>query len=244
MAGNTYGTIYHNNWALSFGINRNGRVFCCFGDLEEIPKNELQYLLSYNVDSDHDVASEFYAATREAEFGELSNESKLLKARSEFEALCESRYRFKVFYYKRDDYEILGKLVRPVNWNERGVIHVINILTKLCVEAIHTDSLRVKIRKLDGNFEMEDMKGLKLLEKWLQLRTQKLDAHDVMTPFFVLYDFRLFLDHEMSDATAEKIINSCYERLDIDKDRKFEKLYDKIVECITKSYSIITTNLA
>lgn len=104
-------------------------------------------MLSENVDSDHYVASEFYAAMREAKFGELSNESKLLKTRSEFEALCESKYGFRVFNYKKDKYEILGKFVKPINWNEKGVIHIINYLTKLCVEAVHTNSLKAEIRK-------------------------------------------------------------------------------------------------
>lgn len=72
----------------------------------------------------------------------------------------------------------------------------------------------------------------------------KLNAQDVMKPFFVLYDFRLFLDHEMSDAKAKEIINSCYDRLDINEEKNFEKLYDKIINGLTKSYSTITTNLA
>lgn len=123
IAGNTYRTIFHkDDWTLNSGINRNGKVFCWLGDLGEIPQKERQYLLSENVDSDHDVASEFYAATREAEFAELSNESQLLKARSEFEALCKSKYGFRVFDHEKEEYAILGELVRPVNWNEKGVI--------------------------------------------------------------------------------------------------------------------------
>lgn len=91
---------------------------------------------------------------------------------------------------------------------------------------------------------MEEVGGLKLLEKWLQLRTQKLNARDVMKPFFVLYDFRIVLDHRMSAAEAKEKIDFCYERLNINKDRNFEKLYNKIIEGITKSYSTITTILA
>jgi hypothetical protein len=65
MSGNTHGTIFRkDDTDLNFGINRNERVFCWLGDLKKIPKREQQYLLLYNVDSDHDVASEFYAATR------------------------------------------------------------------------------------------------------------------------------------------------------------------------------------
>jgi hypothetical protein len=67
-------------------------------------------LLSENIESDHDVASEFYAATREAQFADLSNESKLLNARSEFEGLCESKFGFRIFDYDKDEYAVLGEL--------------------------------------------------------------------------------------------------------------------------------------
>jgi hypothetical protein len=157
-----------------------------------------------------------------------------LEARSRFEKLCESKFGFKVFSYRIDDYEVIGKLVRTVNWNEQGVIYIIHYLTKFCIEAINNDTMRSEIRKLDRNSKTNDMEGLKLLEKWLELSTQNLNAPDIMKPFFVLYDFRLYLDHYMSHSTAKKTINSCYKRLGINrKDRKSEKLYDKIVERIT-----------
>lgn len=245
IAGNTFGTIFHNDdWYLSFGINRNGKVFCWLGDLEEkIPQKERQYLLSENIESDHDVASEFYAATREAEFSELSNESMLLKTRSAFEELCKNKFKLKVFDYEKKEYEILGELVRPVNWNEKGVIHIINCLTKLCIEALDNESLKTEIKGLDGQLDLKEMRGLKLFEKWIELRSKKLDAHNIMKPFFVLYDFRVVLDHKLSDQEAKKRLDFCYERLGISNNRNFERLYDKIIEGITKSYSEITNVL-
>lgn len=239
IAGNTYGTIFHNDdsWYLSFGINRSGKVFCWLGDLEEkIPQKERHYLLSENVESDHDVASEFYAAQREAVFTELSNESKLLKARSSFEELCKSKFKLRVFDYEKEEYEILGEIVRPVNWNEKGVIHIVNCLTKLCVEAIDNKLLKVKIMALDKELDLKEMGGLKLLEKWIELRSKKLDAHDIMKPFFILYDFRIILDHKLSNGEAKKKLDFCYERLGITKSKNFETLYDKMIEEITKSY--------
>lgn len=246
IAGNTYGTIFHNEddgWQLSFGINRNGKVFCWLGDLEDIPKKERHYLLSENIESDHDVASEFYAAQREAEFAELSNESQLLKERSLFEELCKSKFKFRIFDYEKEEYEILGELVRPVSWNEKGVIHIFNCLTKLCIEAIDNESLRTEILKLDKKSDLKGIGGLKLLEKWIELRSKKLNAYDIMKPFFVLYDFRIILDHKLGNGDVKKKLDFCYERLEIYENRNFETLYDKIIAGITKSYSDIANNL-
>ena len=36
-----------------------------------------------------------------------------------------------------------------------------------------------------------------------------------MKPFFVLYDFRIVLDHKLSKKDAEKTIDFCYKRLGI-----------------------------
>ncbi len=245
IAGNTYGTIhYENGHYLSYGINRNGKLFCWLGDIEEkVPEKERQYLLSENIESDHDVASEFYAAQREAEFADLSNESVLLQERSRLEQLCNSKDKFKIFDYAKDKYELLGELIRPVAWNEKGVIHIINCLTKLCVEAINSKELRTEIKKLDSKTDLKEMKGLKLFEKWIKLST-KLDAKDVLSPFFVLYDFRIFLDHKMDEGEIKMKLDFCYERLGIKTDRNFERLYDKLIEKMTHSYSITTSALS
>ena len=247
IAGNTYGTIFHNDngWCLSFGINRNGKVFCWLGDLEEeIPQKERQYLLSENIESDHDVASEFYAATREAKFAELSNESQLLKARSSFEELCKSKFKFRIFDYEKEEYEILGELVRPVIWNEKVVIYIINCLTKLCIEAINNDSLKDEIGSLDSKFDIKKMKGLKLLEKWIELRSKTIDAHDVMKPFFVLYDLRNMLDHNMKENDIEEKKELCYNRLGIKEKKDYESLYDKLIKQMTDSYNNLCNKLS
>jgi hypothetical protein len=211
---------------------------------ERIPQKERHYLLSENIESDHDVASEFYAAQREAEFAELSNESKLLKERTSFEEICKSKFKFKVFDYERNEYEVLGELVRPVNWNEKGIIHIINCLTKLCVEAIHNDALRKEIQSLNRSTDMKEMKGLKLLEKWIELHLKTSNAHNIMKPFFVLYDLRIVLDHKMSENEIKEKKESFYGRLGISEKKNYESLYDEIVKQMTVSYTILSNELS
>lgn len=241
IAGNTYGTIFFKNGHdLSYGINRNGKLFCWLGDIEEdVPEAERHYLLSENIDSDHDVASEFYAAQREAEFADLSYESMLLKRRSAFETICKNQDNFKIFDYEKDEYDLLGEIIRPVNWNEQGVIYIVNSLTKLCIESIDSKNLKDEIKKLDAYIDLEDKKGLKLLEEWLKLRFKDLDSRAITMPFFTLYDFRLILDHKMSESKIEETLELCYERLEITHDKNFETLYDRLVEEMTKSYTKI-----
>ena len=246
VAGNTYGTIYFKDGNyLSYGINRNGKLFCWLGDIEEVvPEAERHYLLSENVESDHDVASEFYAAQIEAEFTELSYESMLLEQRLTFEVICKNKDNFKIFDYEKDEYELLEEMTRPVNWNEKGITYIINSLTKLCIESIDSKNLRIQIKKLDDSIDLGDAKSIKLLEKWIELRIKYLDASEITKPFFVLYDFRIILDHKMNESRIKETLEFCYKRLGITTDKSFETLYDKLIGEITNSYSKLASSFA
>ncbi len=246
IAGNTYGTIFFANGNdLSYGINRNGKVFCWLGDIEEnVPEKERLYLLSENIESDHDVASEFYAASREAEFADYSNENKLLNERSVFDQTWNDKYSSKIFRYDKHIYDILEDLIRPVNWNKKGVIHVFNSINKVCIESLCRDAIIDVIKKKKPDFDAKNMGGLKLMEKLIEVTHPKLNAKEIMKPFFVLYDFRLVLDHDYTEEEEKKKLDFCYERLGIPKDyKRFEKIYDKLLEDLTKSYSKITSGI-
>lgn len=240
--GNTYGTIFFKDKGdLSYGINRNGKLFCWLGDIEEnVPEDECHYLRSKNIESDHDVGSEFYAAQIEAKFTELSNESVLLEQRSAFEDACKHKDKFKIFNYEDDEYELLGEIIRPVNWNKKGVIHIINSLTRLCIESIDNKNLKNQIKSIDSSIDLGTKRSLKLLEIWIKIKFKSLDAQDIMKPFFALYDFRLVLNHKMSKNKIKEIHESCYKRLGITTNQNFETLYDKLIEEMAKSFEKLT----
>lgn len=246
IAGNTYGTIFFpDGHDLSYGINRNGKMFCWLGDIEdEVSKNERLYLLSENIESDHDVASEFYAATREAEFADYSNENKLLNARSAFDQFWNDKYSSKIFRYEKNIYDILEDLIRPVNWNTKGVIHVFNSINKVCIESMCKDSVIDAIKKKEPDFDAKSTRAMKLLEKLIEITSPTSDAKEIMKPFFVLYDFRLVLDHDYTKEEEKENLDFCYDRLGIPKDYKnFEKIYDKLMEDLTESYAKIVNEL-
>ena len=238
MEGNTYGIIYFpNETHLVFGINRNNKMFCWLGDIEEIPKNERIYLLSENIESDHDIASEFYAGQIEVQFAEPSNELKLLNERMCFALSWENKYSSKIFQNDESIYDMQTKLVRPASWNQDTAMPIFNKLNKLCVEPLCKNVIIDAIRKEKPNFSSS--KGpMKLMEDLIETICPKLNARKVMTPFFVLYDVRLVLDHNYTEEAEKRKLDFCYERFEIPEDsRNLEKLYDKLLENMTKSYS-------
>jgi hypothetical protein len=43
FASDTYGRVYGDGFAISFGVNANGSVLAWLGDLDELPKAEQRY---------------------------------------------------------------------------------------------------------------------------------------------------------------------------------------------------------
>ena len=244
--GNTYGSVFFaNESCLSFGINRNKKVFCWLGDIEEnVSKNEALYLLSENIESDHDVASGFYAGQIEAEFGEPSDEDRLLRERDAFDQSWNAKYSSKIFRYERNIYDLLDDLVRPVNWNKAGVMPVFKSLNGVCIESLCRSAIISAIKNKEAGFNAQTIGSLKLIEKLIIVSHPELDAKTIMMPFFTLYDFRTVLSHDYTKGEEQKKLDFCYERLGIPKNYvNFENLYDKLLEKMTESYSKITDSI-
>jgi len=235
LGSNTYGTIYHPHGYISFGINRNGKVIAWLKDLDKLPLEEQHYFRSSNVKSDHDICSQFYDAQIEVKWPVQSQERLLLMKKEEFEKGCKENFNLKISRYTDDIDEVLEKIQRPVFWNEKNVMYVINSLNKITTESFNSIEIKKEIEKLDSDFETMGLGSLKLLQKLIQLKFPELDAEEIVKSFFVLNDFRLVLDHRIDNP--EKVLDSCYERMGITENKDLETLYDTIFKGMTNSYT-------
>jgi hypothetical protein len=83
MASGSYGTVYFPNGTyLSFGINRQVQVITWLCDLDSLPVHEQYYWRSENIESLHDMASEFYDGQIDVIFIEPSREQQMFTARA------------------------------------------------------------------------------------------------------------------------------------------------------------------
>jgi len=229
---NTYGTIYHPHGYISYGITRNDKVVCWLCDLDELPEDEQQYFKAFNIPSDHDIASEFYTAQIEVQWGTHSNENQIFENIKSSNKKCKENLGFEIF--KQNDEEKLQEIIRPIFWDEQNLLPVVNSLNKTCIESINQEELKSDISKKDSDFDTTGLRGLKLLEKSIELNFPRLNAKKIMKPFFVLYDLRQVLEHDTGSNEA-KILTSCYERMKISPDNGYEGLYDSIVQEAAKS---------
>lgn len=231
----TYGTIYHNDWPIPYGITRSNKVICWLYDLDKLDKNVQQIFKAFNIESDHDIASHFYAAQIGAEFTPITPTYSLFIQIGQINQLTQSKFCFKLF--KKPDFARHESASKPIFWDKDNVLPVVNSLHQVCIESVKVQELKSEIKKKDPEFDFNGLRSLKLLTKWIQLCCPNLDSLSITKPLFVLYDFRQILEHDTGSDEAA-ILEGCYERMAV-SERNFENLYDSIVKGISHSFDEI-----
>lgn len=244
LGSNSYGSIYKDQeHVTAFGINRNGKVIIWLGDVDQLEPAEQYYLRSENMQSDHDIGSDFYLGQIDAVFTEYSKERRLFHLRMELAEKAFREYGLKLNQYDPEVFEVMADVIRPVTWAEKEVRGVVEALNKVIVESLNNDGLRKCITSLDPATKFNGMKGLKLMERWASA-AYGVDAPKIMKPFFVLYDFRIVAAHLIAAEAAEEKLSSCYERMGIaEADRTLESLYDAVIDGLIASYEDLLSGI-
>lgn len=92
--------------------------------------------------------------------------------------------------------------------------------------------------------ELKNMKGIKLLQTWLEHHTDNIDVSCEIAPLFVLYDLRLVSAHLYPDDDKEKKLSYCCERLGLsEKERNYRIIAEAIVQKLEKMYEKLANAL-
>jgi len=237
---NSYGTVVMPSGDhIAFGINRQGLVLMWLGDISKLPKDEINYLLSENVDSDHDLVSDFYRGQIDVEWDYQSRERTLLELHQELSERFKSKLGTRLSKYDPEQItEILKSFAEPVLWTYKELGNVWQSMNNVLVESLNVDGLKKLVSVYAPDFETKGLKGLKLLEKLLHTAFVDLPEKTI-SPFFVLYDLRVVASHK--DAPKLKqILRTCYERLGMDPDKEdLEGLHTNLVLKLSESYKTI-----
>ena len=237
----TYGSISKGGeWNIEFGINKNNKVIMWLGDIDSLPENEKYYLKSENIESDHTIHSEFYNAQIEAQWAELSVESKVFKAKNELNKIVKEKYNFELYSLHGEIASILENLNLPIFWIEKQVAPFIGALNQVFVESLAVKDIKQFIISQNNNIKTKNLGGLKLFQKFIELHSDATIANRVMLPFYVLYDFRIILSHLAS--YEKRIAKKKYicDRLKIkDTEDNYEDIYQILIQKILESYQEI-----
>lgn len=217
--------IYKNNEAILthwFWVNRNWRLFCWLWDIyDELrwPENDkiLKILLAYNIESDHDIVSDYYFNEIEACWTESDNEWKIFELKNNFEILFSKKFWFDLSRVNTlDDLKIPYK--HPI-WNDRWQIFDAYLkLNSAIVESINTNDL---FSYLEQNLNDTTIlfgknwirkQWLKLFEIFISNILHIESATNVISALFVLNDLRQLQWHLSQSSFDEKYLK-CKERL-------------------------------
>ncbi|WP_115584984.1 hypothetical protein [Xanthomonas arboricola] len=232
----TYGTIDAKDWNIAFGINRNKRVIMWLGDIDALPEDEQYFLRSENIDSDHDLHSEFYEAQIDVVFSDRSKQNELLHLRKSLNDLFNEKHGQGLFVLEGEAATVINNLTRPIFWEERHVGPAIESLNRVFVESINIAFLKKAVKDKDSTRDLKSAGSLKTLQAWLEVVMGQSAHADLALPFYVLYDFRIVCSHLLSVDKQAEMMQSVNTRLGLDPaNRDLELIYDALISALTKS---------
>lgn len=204
FASETYGTIYWPDHHMSFGINVQGAVIAWLGDLQGLPTAEQQHWREHNIPAQHDMKSEFYDAQIDAQFTQSPIAIQTINELEKWNAAFVGKYGLQLYKPTsfKDRIEAVRRYRRIIIQSEDDFIRFISELNEIINENVDTEEIRKFLRGKNVAFK-DGSKGNKLLE--VVYRDVLGDTTNLIEPFFMLYDVRLWVDHDMGDKLLQGV---------------------------------------
>lgn len=204
FASETYGTIYWPDHYMSFGINSQGTVIAWRGDLNKTPLPDQHHWKEHNIPSQHDMKSEFYDAQIQAEFTQHPIGIQAINALEKWNAAFAGKHGIGLYKPKsfEDRVQAVRRYRRIIVQSEDDFVRFISELNEIINENVDTNGIRVFLTAKGVKFD-NGKKGNKLLEH--VYRDVLGDSTNIIEPFFMLYDLRLWADHDMGDDKLKEV---------------------------------------
>ena len=237
----SYGSIRKGSeWSIEFGINKNNKVLMWLGDIDALPDNEKYYLRSENIDSDHNIHSEFYDAQIDVKWSDPSKQSALFHYRRDLKELISRKINLDLYMLDGEVSKVIENLHRPIFWEDKHVGPVIESFNRIFVESLNISKVKADVSVVAPAVDLKGKGSLKVFESWLLNRLKLESCAEVMCPFYVLYDFRIITCHLQSEESRTEKLTSINKRLGIPEDNlSNEIIYDSLIDLLSKSYSAI-----
>jgi hypothetical protein len=212
------------------------------GDIDELPQKEQLYLASKNIESDHDIGSEFYDGQIEVEFTEYAREQLIVKKLSELADEIFKKHKLKLLQLDNEALPLIKSLKPPIHFSEREISASMEAFNKLLVERLNSPALKQDLQAIltpKETKKLQGLGGLKTLELWLQRRAGVTDAVSRMGVLFVLYDLRVVFKHLQSEETRLKMLKDCRDRLGLGDGATIKEVYEALTGKLVAFYTDI-----
>ena len=234
----TYGTLLSrsNDFSIQFGVNPNNKILIWFGDLIDLPNYEQAYLGSENIQSDHNIDSEFYDAQINSVFTDPIREIDIFQIKYKIQEISSSKFNTNVFKTTaKESFEKIidkcSKFKKITFGHEDDLKRFVSEWNELLVEDVDYVSIKTLLDK-KGIAYAKDSKGNKVLEVFIK---DVLNVSDnIISPFFYLYDLRIWADHSGAQSKYEGVATQLGLSKSIDNEGIYNALIDSILSFLKR----------
>lgn len=227
FASETYGTLDLGDDYISFGINPENHLICWLGDIKKLPDSIQHILKAKNIDSDHNIESEFKQAQLGAQFTPPVLEVELFLSLNKINKESQEKFNFNIFNFdlvSLDElFRICSTYKRVTFNNEDDFKRIISEFNEKFNETINKEGITscLESKQISVNTSLGNIKRLEIFFKNILS-----DDSNMIAPFFYLYDLRIWSDHSNSQDKFDSVVKS----LELKSDSSFGEIYKKLIK--------------
>jgi hypothetical protein len=240
--------IYQYDWSVPFGFNSNGKLVFWLGDLNYMDAQSQAILKGFNVDSDHLIIdSEFFQAQMNCMFSRLIKEKQILMNKDNFILNVKKKYNIDLTHLEKECSSQTENIGRPFVFTEQSISGVINAFDKVLVEGFDVGQLRELYKTLytesERDAQYEEWQSIRLIKeillKWCEKLEDTIDVETLVSPLYILHDYRIYLDHLLSEEKQENTKMHIVETLGVQNFEEQEAIYFEEIERLDKLFQYL-----
>ena len=240
--------IYQYDWSVPFGFNSNGKLVFWLGDLNYMDAQSQAILKGFNVDSDHLIIdSEFFQAQMNCMFSSLIKEKQILMNKDNFILNVKKKYNIDLTHLEKECSSQTENIGRPLVFTEQSISGVINAFDKVLVEGFDVGQLRELYKTLytesERDAQYEEWQSIRLIKeillKWCEKLEDTIDVETLVSPLYILHDYRIYLDYLLSEEKQENTKMHIVETLGVQNFEEQEAIYFEEIERLDKLFQYL-----
>ena len=200
----TYGSIELDDATLPFGINTKGNIITWLGDLQSLPLADQHHWAVNGIGAQYDLRSEFYDAQISAQFTPPPLALQAINTLADWNAAFARTHGAGLYKGRslEDRLEDARRYRRILVQSKDDFCRFASELNEIINESVDTAAVKAFLTAKGVQFP-SGMKGNKLLE--LVYCNILGDTANLIAPFFMLYDLRIWSDHAVSDGLLKDV---------------------------------------
>ncbi len=205
-------------------------------------------LKGFNIESDHLIInSEFYQAQMNCIFSNPIKEKQILMNKDGFISNIKKKYNIDLSHLGEECATHSRNIGRPLVFTEQSVSGVINAFDKVLVEGFNVEQLRALYEALYLESERDSQ-----YKKWQSIRLIKeilvklcgqlantVDIENLISPLYILHDYRIYLDHLLSLDKQESTKSHIVATLGVQDFGEQETIYSEEIDRLNKLFQYL-----